>query len=354
MRHFKSAILLIAILTFSGFTAIAQESELRVVDEVIAQVGDNVVTLSRVNREIEDIVAGLVAEGKTEAEARAEVEAKRWELIANIINEELLLQRAKDYGFDSEIEAQVNQRFLQIMREQNLKSLEELYTAMRQQGVNPEEIRELWRKQFAKDFVLQNDVDSKVFNGIKTEEVKVYFEANKAQFTKPETVELSEIFLSFAGNDPVAVRARAKQLVEQARTGTDFGDLAAQNSDRPEAATNRGKAGVFNTKDMDPKYVEILKDAQVGDILEPLELDDVGIQIIRLDARERASNESFYDETAVRRALALERIPQARKDYFVKLRQDSYIKINEKYRPQVAPILYAEERATASADEPGR
>lgn len=354
MKHFKSAIFLIAILLISNLSAAAQESELRVIDEVIAQVNDSVVTLSRVNREIDSIIETMQQEGKTAEEARAEVEGKRWELIANIINEELLLQRAKDYGFESEIEAQVNQMFLQKMRELNLRSLDELYGAMREQGVNPDDIRDLWRKQYAKDFVLQNDVDAKVFGGLKPREVKAYFDANKAQFTKPETVTLSEIFLSFAGNDPVAVRARAKELAEQARGGANFADLAVQHSDRQDAATTKGVAGTFNIVDMDPKYADGLKALSVGGILEPFELDNVGMQIIRLDAREKASSESFFDEQAVRRAMALERIPEARRLYFVKLRQDSYIKINEKYRPQVAPILYAEERKTAGEAEPGR
>ena len=65
MRYINSAIFLIAILVFSSFTAFSQESEIKVVDEVIAQVNDSVVTLSRINREIEAIIEAGVQEGKT-------------------------------------------------------------------------------------------------------------------------------------------------------------------------------------------------------------------------------------------------------------------------------------------------
>src|SRR5688572_26482468 len=101
MRYINSAIFSIAILAFSSFTAFSQESEVKVVDEVIAQVNDNVVTLSRINREIKTVIEAGIQEGKTREAATAEVNAKRGELIANIINEELLIQKAKEFDYDS-------------------------------------------------------------------------------------------------------------------------------------------------------------------------------------------------------------------------------------------------------------
>lgn len=355
MRYINTAIFSIAILAFSSFTAFSQESESRVVDEVVAQVNDSVVTLSRVNREVTSIIDASVQEGKPREAATTEVNAKRGELIANIINEELLVQKAKDFDYDSAIEAQVNQNFLAKMKELNLKSLDELYAAMLQQGVNPDEIRDLWRKQFTRDFVLQREVDSRVYNQWKAKEIKDYYEKNKAKFTKPETVEISEIFLSYAGKDPNAVREKAKQIVVQLRGGADFGKIAVENSDRPDVATTQGKVeDTLVTKDMDPKFAEALKPLEVGGVSDPVEIDDVGIEILRLNNRSKASSESFYDENAVRRAMTYEVLPEERKKYLVKLREDSYIKINDRYRPEVAPLLYAEERKAETVKEPGK
>ena len=58
-----------------------------------------------------------------------------------MINEQLLLQKGKEYGVESDIEARVNQQFLAKMKELNLTTLEELYEAMRQSNVDPENIR---------------------------------------------------------------------------------------------------------------------------------------------------------------------------------------------------------------------
>lgn len=344
MKRINYAIFLIAILVFSGLTTRAQESELKVVDEVIAQVNDSVVTLSRVKREMKDMTDSLVAEGKkTPEQAKTEIESQQGEIIANIINEEILLQKGKDLGIESDVDAQINQRFLRIMKEENIKSLDVLYQEMTKSGVNPAEMREVWRKSFTREAVFQREVDSKVYSSLSPKEVKAYFEANKAKFTRPETVSISEIFLGFAGRDEAAVREKAKQLVAKARSGADFAALVVENSDRSDVKTTKGKNENLSVKDMDERFAKPLANLPVGGVTEPIELTE-GIEILRVDARTKASSESFYDEQEVRKTLTYERLPEARKNFMATLRAETYIKLNESYRPMVAPLLFADQR----------
>ena len=93
MRYINSAIFIIAILAFSNLAAVAQETETKVVDEVIAQVNEGVITLSQIKREMKETIDSFVKEGKSPEQAKTEVEAKQGELIAGIINEELLMQK---------------------------------------------------------------------------------------------------------------------------------------------------------------------------------------------------------------------------------------------------------------------
>jgi parvulin-like peptidyl-prolyl isomerase len=335
-----------------SFAAFAQESETKVVDEVVAQVNEGVITLSRVKRETKSAVDAYVQEGKSREEAQKMVESKQGELIASLINEELLIQKAKELGLDSEIEAQLNQRFLEIMKQQNLKTIEALYQEMEKGGLDPQEIREMWRKQATRETVLQREVSSKLYWSLSSKEMKDYFEKNKVKFTKPETVVLSEIFLSYAGRDEAAVREKAKQIVAQLKGGADFQKLVLENSDRQNAAESKGKVGTFNIKDLDPKFAAAIKDLKVGGITEPVEIDQVGIEILRVDERTQASSESFFDENAVRMAITMERGPEMQKKYLSELRRDSYIKISDTYRPIVSPILFADERkATEKASK---
>lgn len=346
MKLIKYAIFLIAVLAVSGISAAAQETELKVIDEVVAQVNDGVITLSRVKREMNEAIDSLVVEGKkTREQATAEVQSKQGEMIANIINEELLLQKGKDIGVDSDVEAQINQRFTEIMKKENIKSLEVLYKEMEKSGVSPTEIRENLRKQYTREAVFQREVDSKVYSGLNSKEVKSYYEANKTKFTKPETISISEIFLGFAGRDEAKVREKAAQLVAKARGGADFGTLVAENSDRENAKTTKGKNEELNIKDLDEKFAKPLAALPVGGITDPIEMPE-GIEILRVDNRSKATSESVYNENEVRKILTYERLPNERKKYMSQLRTDSYIKLNETYKPIVSPILFADDRKT--------
>ena len=66
--------------------------------------------------------------------------------------------------------------------------------------------------------------------------------------------------------------------------------------------------------------------------------------ILRIDERQQASSESVFDENAVRMAIMSEKVPDEQKRFMAKLRENSYIKIADAYRPLVAPILFADER----------
>src|SRR5215204_6662373 len=172
MKHFNSAIFTVAFLFLASFSAFGQESELKVVDEVVAQVNDGVITLSRVKRETDVIIESMVADGKTREQAITETQSKQGELIAGIINEELLLQKGKELGVEADADASVNQRFVEIMRQQNLKTLEALYDAMAKQGLDPQTVRDNWRRQIIKDLVLRREVDGKTYWGWSAKEIK--------------------------------------------------------------------------------------------------------------------------------------------------------------------------------------
>ena len=334
----------ISLILFSGIASFAQESEAKVVDEVIAQVNDGVITLSRIKNETKGVIDTYVQDGKTREEAEKLVEAKKGELIANLINEELLVQKAKEMNMDADIDASLNQRFKQIMDQYHFTKVEQLEAEMKKQGVDPQEIREIWRKQAIREAVLRQEVQSKVYWAATPTELKAYFDAHKDKFTTPETVGMSEIFLSFAGRDPAVVREKAKEIAKLARTGVDFEKLVVENSDRQDAATTKGKVDPINVKDLDPKFATAIKGLKVGDISDPVEVGDTGISILKIDVRTQQSSDAKFDENAVRMAILNEKAPQAQKDFLAKLRDEAYIKINDAYRPIVSPILFADER----------
>ena len=334
------AALLVAVATFvSPSIARAQEGEPVIVDEVIAQVGDGIVTLSQLKRELRERVQTLVQNGKTEQQATAEVEQRKAELIAILINEQLLLQKGKELDFTQGVEDEVNKRMLQVAKENNILTMEKLCEAMKATGLSCDEARQTMRVEIMKQAVLESEVDRKIFYNWTSDELHKYFEAHKDKFLKPESVDLSEIFLSLAGKQEAEVKTRADQLVSQARGGADFCTLAAAYSDRP---GNNGqkpcKVGLFQVPDLRPDIAGAVKNLKAGGVSEPLKSDE-GYQILRVDARTAGSNTATFNENEVRGAMTQERSPKAREDYLQSLRNEAYIKIADSYSAQVTPLL---------------
>jgi len=314
----------------------AQEGEPVVIDEVIAQVNDGVVTLSQLKREMKERVDSLKQNGMTEQQATAEVEKHKAELIATLINEQLLLQKGKELDLTERMEAEVNKRMLEVAKENGINSIDKLDEAMRAAGLDPVGIRQTMRIEIMKQAVLEGEVDSKVFFGISMDELRRYFDANRAKFLKPETVELSEIFLGLAGKQEADVKARAAQLVTQLRGGADFGALATAYSER--GAQVKGKVGLFPVTELRPEITAAIKTVAVGGVSEPLRSDE-GYQILKVDARTAGSNTPTFNENDVRAAITRERTPKAREEYLQELRNDAYLKIADSYREAVEPLL---------------
>lgn len=353
MKNFAIFSVLLLAFVLAIPAASAQESEERVIDEVVAQVNDGVITLSRVKREAKQIVELEVSQGKKREDAQKIVTEKQGELIASLINEELLVQKAKELGMDGEIDAAINQRFVEIMKENNVKTIEALYEEMRKQNIDPTDIREMWRKQIVRERVIQREVQAKEYWKPGATELKKYFDDNKAKFTKPETVSFTEIFLGYAGRpDEASVLAKANELVGQIRKGGSFDEIAKANGDKPVVAPEtNGKTEKAAADTLNEVLKGPVKATKIGDVTEPIVIKDMGVLILRVDSREAASSEAFYDENTLRGAILQERFPAAQKKFFITLRDEAYIKISDTYRPMVAPILFAEERKDKAVSE---
>ena len=331
------------LMAFFAPAVLAQEGEMTVVDEVIVQVNDDVITLSMLKRETDERIRALMQNGMTEQQARDEVAKRGPELIATLINEKLLLQRGKELELAADIEAEVNRRMLQIANEQGINSIEKLYQAMREAKLEPEDIRRTMRTEMMKQAVLQQEVDRRVYLGFSQAEIKQYFDTHPDKFRKPESVKLSEIVLSTEGKDEAAVKAKALELIAQARAGSDFGALAAANSEREKngqrsAPKDKGYVGEFDLPNLREDLVNALKNVPAGGVTEPIRTSE-GYQILRVDARTPGGAQPVFNDNRVREAMLMERQPKEREDYLQNLRNEAFIKISETHRAAVEPLL---------------
>jgi len=358
-KFISLAIVSMFVLVFSAFApaVTAQEAEQQVIDEVIAQVNDDVITLSMLKRESKERLEALKQQGMPEQQATSEVSNHQPDLIATLVNEALLLQKGKELELASDVEAEVNKRMLDVAKDQGIPSIEKLYQAMRDSGIDPEATRQTLRAEIMKQAVVQQEVDRKVFFAPTIQELQKYFQEHQADFRKPENVTISEIFLSYAGKNEADVKARALELVRQLRAGADFKKVAAVNSERETngvriATQNGGQVGAFEVPALREDIANAIKPVNVGGISEPLRGAD-GFQIFRVDARTPAATTATFNENQVREAVASTKLPKAREDYLQNLRNEAYIKISDSYGAAVYPLLKITPVTTAQNSDSG-
>lgn len=354
-KIFIVALLVLGVFIVSPLSARAQEGEPVVVDEVIAQVNDGVITLSMLKRDMKERIEELKQNGMSEQQATAEVSKHQANFIVTLINGQILLQRGKELDLAADVEAAVNRRMLEIAKTQNITSMEKLEEAMKDSGVDPATIRQTMRTEMMKQAVVEREVDAKLYYGPTIDELHKYFDAHKDMFRKPESVKLSEILLSLAGKPEAEVKAKADQIVAQARGGADFGGLAVTYSERESggvrtAKQNKGEVGLFEVTNLRPDIAAAIKNVKAGGVSEPLRTDE-GYQILKVDARNAGSDVPTFNEARVREAMTAERSPKAREAYLEGLRNDAYIKLADAYKESVTPLLKLAPAKTVRANE---
>lgn len=327
-----------------------EEAAPTVLDEPVAQVDNDVILLSQLKRENAEFREVLVKQrGMTPEQADAEVERKQPEIIFNLINESLLVQRGKDIPrMTEEVEAEVNREVLRVAKQSNIPSIEQLEEAMRREGLSLSAIRETLRRQFMRQAVLQREVDAKVYYGLSDTELRDYYNANRQKFT---SVTLSELFLSLAGRSEEEVRAKALDLAKRARAGADFAELVEKNSEHEPTKKHKGlladadgKPRWFLVSELTGEIGAAVKDLKAGGISDPVKTDE-GYMILRVNERDDSFKENF-----VRGMLTQQRAEKARDEYLKTLRREAYIKPAEAYSPIVQPLLDKDKLNAASTE----
>jgi peptidyl-prolyl cis-trans isomerase D len=98
-------------------------------------------------------------------------------------------------------------------------------------------------------------------------DVQAFYEQNKAQYTTEGRVRASHILLKTEGKDEAAVRAKAEELLAQAKApGADFAALAKANSEDEGSAVNGGDLNYFGRGQMVPEFEQAAFSLEAGEI----------------------------------------------------------------------------------------
>src|SRR5436309_1754803 len=131
---------------------------------------------------------------------------------------------------------------------------------------------------------------------VSDDELRQYYEQHKAEYMIPERVKAQHILFKTQEKTPEEVekiKEKARQVLERAKKGEDFGALAKQFSE-DSSASNGGDLGDFGRGQMVPEFERVAFSLGVGAISDLVQTQ-FGIHIIKVtgkqDARERPFEE---------------------------------------------------------------
>jgi len=133
---------------------------------------------------------------------------------------------------------------------------------------------------------------------------------NSAQYTTPEQVRASHVLLKTEGKDDAAVKAKAEDLLKQAKAGADFAELATKHSEDEASAKNGGDLDYFGRGRMVPEFDQVVFAMQPGTLSDVVKTQ-YGYHIIKLVDKKTATTrlladvrQQLTDQLAYQRAQA--------------------------------------------------
>src|SRR5262249_31736701 len=125
-------------------------------------------------------------------------------------------------------------------------------------------------------------------------DIEKEYNNNIEQYSTPEQVRASHILLKTEGKDEAAVKAKAEELLKQAKAGADFAELAKKNSEDEGSAKNGGDLDYFGRGRMGPEFdtaVFAMQPGQLSDLVKT----QYGFHIIKLIDKKVATTRSLAE-----------------------------------------------------------
>jgi len=309
-RYFLPGITAVLLLIAMGAPASCAEP-----DPPLALVNGHEVSLAQYRRFLLKLQPGTPPEGVDK------------EVLKKLIEETLILQRAKEKGISSS-EEEVQRSIQDFLKENDLteKAFEEQIAG---HGMSMGEYR-TWLKEniivLAK--AVHEEVDSLV--SVNEEEIGRYYALNRESFSSgPERFRIKAIFLRL-GEAPslaevTALKMKALRISSELRGGTGFDRLAAEYPENTLKAHD-GVLGEFRKGDLVAELDTRISSMKAGDISGPVWLRE-GVYIIKLEERvvEMPPLSEVRQEIATR--LAAEKRAEAYREWVRKLWEAASITI---------------------------
>jgi len=319
-------------------TSARAQAKAAVVEEIIARVNNDVITLSdyqKADQQLREEIAHD-CQGCPPAKVEEEYKAQQKDLLRGLVDQSLLVQRAKDMGIS--VETDVIKRLDEVRKQNGLNSLEELEKAVEGSGLAWEDYKTQIRNGLLTQEVMRKEVGSHI--NIGSEEVKKYYDEHQQEFNRPEQVALSEIFLSTEGKSPEeieSVQRKAEDLRNRVVKGDEFSEIAKRYSEGS-TAKDGGDLGTFQRGQLSPQLEEVVFKMDKGQITDVIQTK-TGFEVLKVENHFQAGLQPLDKvENEIMNKLYMQKMQPTMRDYLAQLREESYVMVKPGYNDSAAVV----------------
>jgi peptidyl-prolyl cis-trans isomerase SurA len=306
--------------------------------DVMAKVNGYKIVRSAVDKDYNSRVAG-----SPQKPTATEEEALRLNILAQVIDTRLHLQKAEKLGIvatDDEVEGKFNQIKAPYTQEEFQKRLKDM-------GLTEEDSKQEIRRNLTIEKLLNKEIASKIT--ISDSDIQSYYNQHKADFNLIEPryfvahIQVTNQPMGAQGqstdkaqNDTQA-RKKINEAYHRLESGEDFASVAARFSEDPDTARNGGELGPMpesqlnNTDPATREAILKLKPGQFSEVISvvnPATHQLFGYRIVKLIGKEAAGQRDLNDpqvQQFVRNQLRSQREQVLRAAYDESLRDSASI-----------------------------
>jgi parvulin-like peptidyl-prolyl isomerase len=293
-----------------------------VVEEIVALVNDDIITLSDYRQMLELRIAQLRAEQLPPEEYDKAYEAVKKGLLEYMITETLLLQKAKELGLN--VSEQIKGMIQKIKEDNNLATDADLRRAVEQQGLP----YEVWLKQYEEGMMREGVLYTEVARAIVLDDAEIvqYYKKNPAEFTMPTEYKLNAVYLAAETRTAEENETLKATVDAKLKGGASFADTASELSDPP-MKDAKGELGTFKAGELDRTLEAAVEKLKAGELSAWVSTKN-GWYLLQLTEKKESALRSFDEaRKEVEDKLYNQKRAARSEEYIKKLREQSYVKI---------------------------
>lgn len=297
---------------FAVFTLMpAHAAQAAVVEKVVAVVNSRIITLSELNQEIKDVVTN----------PEAEIDAR--EVLDAMIDRILLDQQAaarKISVSDEEVAAVVKSQ-------QEAMGLDEEAIAeeLKKQNMTEELFYRQWKYQIVSRRLLDSVTQGSI--AVTDEEIEEYSREHYEEEDSGDYGKQTKIAHILITKETEGALLKAEEVLELAKSGEPFAQLARKYSMDESSAQSGGLLGYFVKGDLVPEIESAVEQTEVNGIAGPV-LSSRGYHVVKVLERieDEDSSVSRYRDR-IKHQIYLEKVERFISSWLEDVKKNSYIEI---------------------------